>query len=272
MTKLEMARRAWKHGKHFVKKNLPMILSVGAGIGTAVTVVMAVKEAPKAAERVKEKEKIDPNMTVPEKIVVGGQQMPATIMAFLITEGLIFASTGSWMKRVAGFSVLYSAAVADKESKDKVLKAAEKLIGKDMMDEFKKQVGITEPISAKDAEDMINNPEQIEGKNEIRRCELALTGQIFDASYNDLVRGLEYSRRRIKPNDYGSLRDLNDYMALNDICIKIKCPTSDIGDQIGYAAGDDFRWSIVPENIKGAAGWKVYIYPDPKDSFDRFDD
>lgn len=257
MNKIEVAKRVYRHGIRWVKKNLPMILSVGAGIGVAVTVYEAVKETPKAVEKIKEKEKLDPDMTTLQKVAVGAPEMKATIIAFLVTEGMLVASTGSWMKKVAGFSVLYSAVVADKETKEKALKAAEELIGKEKMDALKKQVGLetSDGYTAEKTAKRDNTPKF--GRNEIRPCRCKLTGAICRNSYNGLVAGMEDSIEEAKT--YG-------IVSMGDVLYRCKFPDGDIGSMMVFDKDLDFN--IVETTIDGAVGWELNILQDPVPDYD----
>ena len=239
MDKLKAAKQLWKAAGHFVKKNLPTIMTIGAGVGCAVTVGLAIKATPKAIEKIEEKKKKDPDLTIWEKIAVGGPEYAAAIMAFLITEGLLFGS-------------IYSAVCADKETKEKALKAAEELIGKEKMTEIREKV-LKEEAEETKAEE---KPPKF-GSGERRPCILTYQnfqiGGIFYNSYDGIDMAMTDALEEAKT--YGAVK-------LSDVMTRLKMPDEYyIGDIL--VLDQDMDYCVYAATVNGTPGWNVSLNTEP---------
>lgn len=243
MDKIKAAKHLWKAAGHFVKKNLPTIMTIGAGVGCAVTVGLAIKATPRAVEKIEEKKKKDPDLTIWEKIAVGGPEYAAAIMAFLVTEGLLFGSNHVNLKRIAGLGALYSAVCADKETKEKALKAAEEFIGKEKMTEIREKV--------------LEEKQPKFGSGERRPCILSYQnfqiGGIFYNSYDGIDMAMTDALEEAKT--YGAVK-------LSDVLSRLKMPDEYyIGDIL--VLDKDMDYCVYATTINGTPGWNVSLSTEP---------
>lgn len=252
MDKIKAAKQLWKAAGHFVKKNLPTIMTIGAGVGCAVTVGLAIKATPKAIDKIEEKKKKDPDLTIWEMIAIGGPEYAAAIIAFLITEGLMFGSNHVNLKRLAGLGALYSAVCADKETKEKALKAAEELLGKEKMTEIREKVLKEEAEKPKIEEKLPKF-----GTGERRPCILTYQnfqiGGIFNNSYDGIDMAMTDALEEAKT--YGAVK-------LSDVMTRLKMPDEYyIGDIL--VLDQDMDYCVYASTINGTPGWNVSLNTEP---------
>ena len=280
MSTFDTVRLVCKHGGTFIKKNLPTIMTIGAGIGVGVTSYFAIKATPAAMEKIKEKEALDPDMTTLQKVAVAVPEYAPAIVAFAITEGLLLGANHINLKKIATISALYSALSADKKTKEKALKAAEEIIGKEKMDDIKKAVGVTKESVVATSEGMNDYEaeklaEKIEyskqGKNEVRPCRFNWTGQLFHNSYNGLYAGLLKASEQFRwPTAAERKEGRVGLVCINDLLHYIKCPACGAGDEYAFVCSgpnEELQWSITETTIDDKLGYEVYIWPDPTNDF-----
>ena len=252
MDKIKAAKQIWKAAGHFVKKNLPTIMTIGAGVGCAVTVGLAIKATPRAIEKIEEKKKKDPELTIWEMAAIGGPEYAAAIVAFLITEGLLFGANHVNFKRIAGLGALCSALSADKETKDKALKAAEELLGKEKMAEIKDKILQEEADEAR-----LEEKAPKFGTGERRPCILSYRnfqiGGIFYNSYDGIDVAMTDALEEAKT--YGAVK-------LSDVMTRLKMPDEYyIGDIL--VLDKDMDYCVYASTINGTPGWNVCLSTEP---------
>ena len=263
MSKIETAKKVGEFMIHFAKKNLPSIMSVCGGIGVVVTTGLAIKETPKAMEKIEAKKVKDPDISALEMVAVAVPEYAPALIAFAITEGLIFGANHINLKRIAALGALYTGVCADNKTKDKAIKALEEIVGKEKVDELKKKLDISEPEVANSIGQDAYTVEKCisQGKNEKRPCVLGYTGSEFRATYNELKAGIQKCKEYFSP--------IGDamYISLGDVLYNLHAPACDAGDQLGF--GEDFDADVVECNFNGTLGWKVIFYTQPTDDYDQ---
>lgn len=269
MGTIDTVKVVWKHGSSFIKRNLPTIMTVGAGIGVAVTVGLAIKATPSAVEKIRAKEEIDPDMTTLQKVAVGAPDYAATIMAFAITEGLMFGANHMNLKRIATISALYSALSADKKTKEKVLSAAEEIIGKEKMDDIKKAVGMEEKTpkeAVKNDDDIlpgeaVSSTAAFSGRYEKRPCRLTYNNQQIGETFINSFNGIDeaMSDCACEAETYGAV-------SMDKVMSRLKMSKAYIGSIL--ALDKDMDYSITADKINGATGWNVELSDEPLIDYD----
>lgn len=252
MNKLEMAKRAFITGSRFVRKHLPTIMSIGAGIGACAAVGLAIKEAPAAMEKVEQRVEKDPDITAVEKGAAAIQELAPAIIVLMLTLVLIFGANHINIKRIAGIATLYSAVSADNKIKEKALETAEDILGKDKVNEIKAKV------LKEDKEEVAvsDHSEPLYGRGERRPCRLIYKnkpiGGIFYNSYN----GIDIAMTDIaeEASTYGAapMRKMLTMLKMADDYY--------IGDLL--VVGPDFDYTIYSATVGNAAGWDVCINND----------
>lgn len=252
MNKLEMLKHIIKASSKFVRKNLPTIMSIGAGIGACAAVGLAIKETPAAVEKIEQRLEKDPDISAIEKGAAAAPELAPAIIVLVLTLVLIFGANRINLKRIAGLATLYSAVSVDSKIKEKALEKAEDILGKEKIDEIKAKVLKEEPKDIPSSE----HSEPLYGRSERRPCRLIYKnkpiGGIFYNSYN----GIDIAMTDIaeEANTYGaaSMKKLLTLLKMSDEYY--------IGDLL--VVGPDFDYTIYSATVGNAAGWDVCINED----------
>ena len=262
MSKIETAKKVGEFMIHFAKKNLPSIMSVCGGIGVVVTTGLAIKETPNAMEKIEAKKVKDPDISALEMVAVAVPEYAPALIAFAITEGLIFGANRINLKRIAALGALYTGVCADKETKEKALKALEEVVGKEKVEEIKKRIDPDGKACLNQEAFDVEKATKY-GKNEKRPCIIGFTGSKFVASYNELAAGIKKSKEAFSP--------VGDafYISLGDVLYNLHAPACDAGDLLGFQ--NDFDALIVECIIDGTVGWKVVFCSDVLPDYDSVD-
>lgn len=259
MSKIETAKKVGEFMIHFAKKNLPSIMSVCGGIGVVVTTGLAIKETPKAMEKIEAKKVKDPDISALEMVAVAVPEYAPALIAFAITEGLIFGANHINLKRIAALGALYTGVCADKETKEKALKALEEIVGKEKVEEIKKKV-IAE--SAVEEHIPVSTTEVIKGRSEKRPCRLVYfnkqIGGVFYNSYDGIERAMSDVEEEARTNGVAKFSTLMKRLNMNG----------------GYYIEDllvldeDMDYLVYAATIDGAAGWEISLETEPLIDYD----
>ena len=281
MGTIEALRKSLDVSEHFVKKNLPTIITIASSGGVAGSVYLMAKEAPRAAEKVKEKKLLDPNFSKAQTVAVYCEECwPSLTLAGVSIAGMNYANHKQ-IVRIAEIGAAYSLVVSDNKTKDKIIETKDKVIeslkdivGEDKVEEAKEKLGVSSKSKSAYQTEVENIEPKVFGKNEIRPCRLVFTGQEFKNSMNGLTKGLEYCKAALdpSPNIYGNKVDKVDYLPLSEVQYQIKCSQSESGDLLGWAAGDYFGYSIAVADIRGNVGYDVYLHGQPTFGFDMINE
>lgn len=124
--------KALTKSKNTIVKHAPQIMAVAGAACFIGATVCAIKETPKAMEKLEEKKKLDKNMTTLQKMAVAGPEYKKTIT--LTAAGIVFTGL-SWRfeaKHVATLTAALSGAVKEK---DAIIEASKQINGEEKTNE-----------------------------------------------------------------------------------------------------------------------------------------
>lgn len=124
--------KALTKSKNTIVKHAPQIMAVAGAACFIGATVCAIKETPKAMEKLEEKKKLDSNMTTLQKMAVVGPEYKKTIA--LTAAGIVFTGL-SWRfeaKHVATLTAALSGAVKEK---DAIIEASKQINGEEKTNE-----------------------------------------------------------------------------------------------------------------------------------------
>lgn len=124
--------KALTKSKNTIVKHAPQIMAVAGAACFIGATVCAIKETPKAMEKLEEKKKLDPNMTTLQKMAVLGPEYKKTVA--LTAGGIVFTGL-SWRfeaKHVATLTAALSGAVKEK---DAIIEASKEINGEEKTQE-----------------------------------------------------------------------------------------------------------------------------------------
>lgn len=262
--------------KHTAREHATMGLTVGALIGLGFTAYFMWHEAPAAQEVIKKKKELDPNASALELAAAALPYMKGTIVAVAVTGGCIVADRVISDARLAAATAFGAAAFSDKQALERKM---EKLLGKEKA-EAEKAEEIKKAV-AKPGE----NPEDIEvlgvypndtsnvkrmqeiALNRIVRCILEFDKKEFWASQMQIEEASNAIQKK-----YGSNEDTNwvgKPFSMNTAASLIGVDLGDIGDELGYATGTDWRYSITPAFNNNTGEFYFYVrMPKPDDEWE----
>ena len=278
MGTIETLRKSLDVSEHFVKKNLPTIITVASSGGMVGSVILMAREAPKAADKIKEKKLLDPGFSKMQVVAVYCEECwPSIALGTASIFGVNYANHKQ-LGRLASLGAAYSFVISESKNKDKIIETKDRVIdslkgivGEEKVEETKEKYGLSKTAYQTEKEDILPDPKVL-GKNEIRPCRLAFTGQKFKNSMNGLTAGLEKCKESIN-NEFGIYDhkvDKVQYMPLAEVQYQIKCDMSDAGDLLGWCANsrEKFDYKISVADIDGTVGYEVLLFPDPDYGYD----
>lgn len=130
---IKTATKLFGKSKSTIIKHGPQIMAVAGAVCFIGATVCAVKETPKAMEKLEEKKAIDPDMTTLQKAAVIVPEYKKTIGMSILGVGL---TAGAWHLvngRMAALSTMLATAVKDKES---LIEASKEVVGEEKTGEI----------------------------------------------------------------------------------------------------------------------------------------
>lgn len=260
---IKSAGKVFKTTKGTIVKHLPQIMAVaGAGCFIAAT-VCAVKETPKAMEKLEEKKAIDPDMTTLQKAAVIVPEYKKTIGMTLLGTGF---TAGAWHLvngRMTALSTMLAAAVKDKET---LIEASKEVVGEEKTGEvLAKQEEIKEadakmgPVSGLTPDDI---PYPFLFPNGTK---IWMTWRDFKM-HNEEAAELAAQNKGLKLSDYFTefgldLEQQTEYMTENgwqpDAGQFALCENTKDWYQWGYEVADYSSEPYEEDNYRHISGWKI---------------
>lgn len=251
-----------KKSKKTIVKHAPQIMAA-AGVGCFVAATYcAIKETPSAMEKLKEKEELDPDMTLLQKAAVVGPEYKKTLAC---TAGGIGLTVGAWKVEASRMAELAGVAATALANNRKFQEAAEKVVGEEKAKEITEKVVKDECPFEEDEDPSICLPD------EYRKvpCLFKTTGQTFIQSRKGLEEGMEQSVNDLHDNGYVMLGEVGSNIgALTSVDIESMWAVSK-SDGFGYSMDEcreELAYIISPWEAPGhRLGWEISMYRCPHD-------
>lgn len=203
MNFIKTATRIFNKYKKPIMDHAPQILA-GLGVACFVTgTVCAVKETPGAMEKLKEKEALDPEMTMLQKAAVIVPEYKKTELA--VATGLVLTSV-AWRWEAHKMAEALAALAAVTKDNDRLITAAKTVVGEEKTKEI---VQKKEEILAQDYETEANCSIP---SDQIPYLYKLPGGVKFWSTWAKFKTGMEYNRRILATN-----RNLSKYEALIEL-------------------------------------------------------
>ena len=259
--------KALTKSKNTIVKHAPQIMAVAGAACFIGATVCAIKETPKAMEKLEEKKKLDQNMTTLQKAAVVAPEFKGTVSFTAIGLGLSFGAWKIEMDKVAkDLATAASIASAAFDGKKNYVEAAKKIVGEEkaqeIEDESKRQQGCVIAMPGQDLDPDLLTPDS----HIVKPCKFNLTDRGFFKSREAIVEIME--------DLTDELRD-NGYITLDTIVTRLyggSCPINvgyvvERSDGFGYSKADAehvLRYRIDPwEDDFHRLGWHLQIIDEP---------
>lgn len=260
--------KALTKSKNTIVKHAPQIMAVAGAACFIGATVCAIKETPKAMEKLEEKKKLDPNMTTLQKAAVVAPEFKGTVSFTAIGLGLSFGAWKIEMDKVAkDLAAAASIASAAFDGKKNYVEAAKKIVGEEkaqeIEDESKRQQGCVIAMPGQDLDaDML-----IPDTDRVVPVHFNLTDKTFFSTRNKITEIME--------DLVVELRD-NGYIPLDTIVSRLYGGSSPINvgyiasrsDAFGYSQAEAehiLRYRIDPwEDDFHRLGWELEIIDEPE--------
>lgn len=213
-----------------IKRNSPTILSVMAAVGVVGTVVMAVRETPKAQQLLeKAKKEKEEELTVFEKVVSGG---PVYIPAILMGAGTIMCIFGANSLNKKNQASLVSAyTILNRSYKDFKTKVDD-LYGGEASKNVEAEI-VKDDLKDKD----------INVEDDKILCYEFISEKYFTSTRLEIASAMYHINRNFQLRGYTDMNEVHEFL--------------DIGD-IDHIFGCQLGWSVDSFNEQGLTPWIDY--------------
>lgn len=248
-----------KASKKTLIKYAPQIMAVaGAGCFIAGT-YCAIKETPKAMEKLEEKKKLDPDMSILQKGAVLAPEYKKTIACSVAG---VFFTAGAWKIEADRFTEMAGIAATAFTNSRKLQEVTKEVVGEEKAKEIQDKA--EEELPPWEGEDEINGKRRLDIPDEFKKvgCKLNTTGQEVYRSRHELEQGMEYNLEHLQKYGYLHIDTWGENLGADDFDLDVGWAVSK-SDGFGYDPGDcehELRYSIVPwEDKYHRLGWKLIM-------------
>lgn len=235
---MKSVTRVFKKSKNQIIKHAPQIMAVAGASCFVAATYCAVKETPKAMEKLEEKKALDPDMSTLQKVAVVAPEYKKTICFTLAGVGF---TAGAWKIEAGRMAELLGAISVLQKENDGLIEAAKEVVGEEK----------TGDILAK-KEELLSNTYETESGYSIPSDQVPYLfkfpgGVKFWTTWAKFKAGMEYNRRCLMTN-----KSLSLYEALIELGADENDLTQDMYNLIWSMDDDaDTPWAT-DELIDGA--------------------
>lgn len=253
--------KALTKSKNTIVKHAPQIMAVAGAACFIGATVCAIKETPKAMEKLEEKKKLDPNMTTLQKMAVVGPEFKGVIVFTAVGVTLSFTAWKVEANKVAAeLAKLGSVAAVAIDNNGKLVEEMKKRVGPEKAEEVVKAVDERSGyhyIQPKEGMDADANPP--ESCKEGLFC-LEPTKKNFYHKKDDVEDALSECRAMLRLNHVLELADVYSELGLDRPSIDVGWMIA-VADDTGWTEGDvreEFSWKYEPfKDSYGRLGWMI---------------
>lgn len=256
---MKSVTRVFKKSKNQIIKHAPQIMAVAGASCFVAATYCAVKETPKAMEKLEEKKALDPDMSTLQKVAVVAPEYKKTICFTLAGVGF---TAGAWKieaTRMAEMVGIASTALRDKEELKEVLKeqvGEEK--AQEIIDKADEAKGIHYVKEGTDAD--LNPPED----KKMMLFRIDYTGKCFWHRLDKVKEALSYCRAQLRANCDLNMIDVYEELGIGPCQIEGGWHISELHNEADVC--DEFSWEFRPfEDDFGRLGWNIIFTKIPEE-------
>lgn len=247
-----------KKSKNTLIKYAPQIMAVAGASCFVAGTYCAIKETPKAMEKLEKKKALDPDMTTLQKIAVAAPEYKKTICFTLAGVGF---SAGAWKIEGTRFAEMAGVATTALANNRKLEDAAAKVVGEEKAQEIIEKSREEIPFDEDDPD--INVPD------EYRKvpCRIDMTGKTWWGTRKEIEDGMVQTIRDLKDKGWVMVEELYDNVGAGQCDMDCGWTISK-SDGFGYddeAAHQELGYHIEAwEDEYHRLGWVLMLHHHPR--------
>lgn len=259
--------KALTKSKNTIVKHAPQIMAVAGAACFIGATVCAIKETPKAMEKLEEKKKLDPNMTTLQKAAVVAPEFKGVIVFTVAGVTLSFAAWKVEANKVATeLAKLGSVAAVALDNNGKLVEEMKKQVGPEKTEEI---------VKAADEKSGYHYSQMREGADTDANPPEACREGLFCISTTKKCFWMKKDEVEKRLSECRAMLRLNKVLSLVDVYSELGLETPEIGvgwmlaqsDFYGWSESDvrnEFDWEYEPyEDDYGRLGWMIRFTREP---------
>ena len=239
---MKSVTRVFKKSKNQIIKHAPQIMAVAGASCFVAATYCAVKETPKAMEKLEEKKALDPDMSTLQKVAVVAPEYKKTICFTLAGVGF---TAGAWKIEATRMAEMVGIASTAIDKNRKLEEAARAVVGDEKAEEIVKKAD--DDICPFDEDPDTIVPDEYK----IVPCRIAMTGKTYWSSRKKMIDAMTTCQEELKENGFIGIEDVYGNLGAGQ-CDMDLCWAVSKSDGFGY---DDFA-------CKNELGYQIVCWED----------